>query len=189
MGTDKEVRQDHLSLAASLAIGRMGTGGQERGRLGDGAIVVEMGWQQLYHLLDALNGKAYLVVDDHIVCNGSSIQKALQMFFAPGTTVRVRRQHIQNHVGIHQQHQGFSPLVRVSRTSVLKRVRGGPGEDGGGPPHHGWARRWSSRSPPGLLFTETDRGVGEKPEPLTDGLGDRELALDGDGHIEPGEQV
>ena len=124
MGADQESRQHGLARTAPSPVIGVGASGQEGGFAGDGTVRIKMGRQQVIHGLDRLAGEGDFGIDNRIDQHGTAVEPAAELLLAPRLPEGISCDHIEDHIGIHEHHQGCSsPRLRDSSSSVLRRVR------------------------------------------------------------------
>jgi len=87
------------------------------GLAGDGTVRIKMGRQQLIHGLDRLAGEGDLGIDNRIDQHGTAVEPAAELLFAPRLPEGISRDHIEDHVGIHEAHPGVGNRPHCSRIS------------------------------------------------------------------------
>jgi hypothetical protein len=100
------------------------------GFAGDGTVRIKMDRQQLIHGLDRLAGEGDLGIDNRINQQRPSVEPAAELLLAPRLPAGISRDHIEDHIGIHETHPG----VR-QQTALLADLLGNGDLPLAGDPH------------------------------------------------------
>jgi hypothetical protein len=100
------------------------------GFAGDGTVHIKMGRQQLIHGLDRVTGEGDLGIDNRIDLHWTAVEPAAELLFAPRLPAGISRDHIEDHVGIHEAHPGVG-----QQTALLADLLGDGHLPFAGDPH------------------------------------------------------